>query len=95
MLKLAKLRGRVTAKEGEGGVITVAPATSVRTALSTITAHDIGQLPVILDGACVGSLAEGDLMARVIEEPTVLDDTVETVMERTRSKGRCPGSPSS
>ena len=71
----------LTAKEGEGGVITVAPTTSVRTALSTITAHDIGQLPVILDGACVGSLAEADLMARVIAEPAVLDDPVESVMD--------------
>ena len=71
----------VSAKEGGGGVITVAPSTSVRTALSTITAHDIGQLPVIKDGACVGSLAESDLMAKVIADPAVLDHTVETVMD--------------
>jgi len=62
----------VGAKEGDGGVITVEPSTSVRTALSTITAHDIGQLPVIKDGECVGSLAESDLMAKVIAEPVVL-----------------------
>jgi cystathionine beta-synthase len=68
-------------KEGEAGVITVAPSTSVRVALSTITAHDIGQLPVMLDGACVGSVAESDLMARVIAQPDLLDDTVESVMD--------------
>jgi cystathionine beta-synthase len=71
----------VAAKDGGAGVISVAPSTSVRTALSTITAHDIGQLPVVLDGECVGSLGETDLMARVIAEPDVLDAPVETVME--------------
>ena len=75
------LQEMVSAKEGDAGVITVAPNTSVRTALSTITAHDIGQLPVVLDGACVGSLGESDLMARVIAEPDVLDAPVESVMD--------------
>lgn len=70
----------VAAKDGEGGVITVEPSTSVRTALSTITAHDIGQLPVVEDGECVGALGESELMAKVIEDPEVLDRTVESVM---------------
>lgn len=70
----------VTAKDGEGGVITVEPSTSVRTALSTITAHDIGQLPVVKDGECVGALGESELMAKVIDDPEVLDRTVESVM---------------
>ena len=35
-------------------LITVEPGTSIRIALSTITAHDIGQLPVVSDGSCVG-----------------------------------------
>ncbi|HSM62095.1 MAG TPA: pyridoxal-phosphate dependent enzyme, partial [Longimicrobiales bacterium] len=68
-------------KDGAPGVITVSPSTSVRMALSTITAHDIGQLPVVADGECVGSLAEADLMARVIEEPGVLDASVESLMD--------------
>jgi cystathionine beta-synthase len=71
----------VTSKEGGTGVITVAPSTSVRSALSAITAHDIGQLPVVLEGECVGSLGEGDLMARVIEDPSLLDTPVESVMD--------------
>lgn len=70
----------VAAKDGEGGVITVEPSTSVRTALSTITAHDIGQLPVVKDGECVGALGESELMAKVIDDPEVLDRTVESVM---------------
>ena len=66
--------------KGGDGVITVGPDTSVRMALSTVTAHDIGQLPVVLDGECVGSVAESDLMSRVIEDPSVLEDPVETLM---------------
>jgi cystathionine beta-synthase len=68
-------------KDGGSGLITVAPDTTVRMALSTITAYDIGQLPVVRDGECVGSLAESDLMARVIDAPEILDDPVSAVMD--------------
>lgn len=67
-------------KDGRGGVVSVAPATTVRMALSTITAHDIGQLPVILDGGCVGSVEESHVMSRVIEDPAILDSPVEGLM---------------
>jgi cystathionine beta-synthase len=69
----------VMSKGGEG-VISVGPGTPVRMALSTVTAHDIGQLPVVLDGECVGSVAESDLMSRVIGDPAVLDQPVESIM---------------
>jgi len=74
-------REMLRAKEGDAGVITVEPSTPVRVALGTITTHDIGQLPVVRDGECVGSLAEGDLMARVIARPELLDASVESVMD--------------
>ena len=61
-------------------LISAEPRTPVRIALSTLTAHNVSQLPVILDGSCVGSVTEGALMARVIEEPSLLDDPVEGVM---------------
>jgi len=71
----------VRAKEGGGpDLITVEPVTSVRISLSTITAHDIGQLPIVLDGECVGSVTETRLMAQVIEDPSLLDKPVDTVM---------------
>jgi cystathionine beta-synthase len=63
-----------------GDLITVAPSTPIRMALSTLTAHDIGQLPVVLEGECVGSLTETRLMALIIDEPGLLDKSVETVM---------------
>lgn len=67
-------------KDGRGGVVSVAPTTTVRMALSTITAHNIGQLPVILDGGCVGSVEESRIMSRVIEDPAILDGPVESLM---------------
>jgi cystathionine beta-synthase len=68
-------------KDGGSGLITVPPDTTVRMALSTITAYDIGQLPVVRDGECVGSLAESDLMACVIDAPGILDGPVSAVMD--------------
>jgi len=62
------------------GLVTVEPTTPVRIALSAITAHDIGQLPVVRDGQCIGSITESRLMAQIIEDPELLDKPVETVM---------------
>jgi cystathionine beta-synthase len=71
----------VRAKEPLGyRLLTVAPSTPVRMALSTLSSHGISQLPVIRDGDCVGSVSEGRLMARVIQDPGLLDRPVETVM---------------
>ncbi len=61
-------------------LLTAAPSTPVRMALSTLSSHGISQLPVIRDGDCVGSVSEGRLMARVIQDPGLLDRPVETVM---------------
>ncbi len=71
---LAGKESRVT------GLITVEPTTPVRLALSTITAHDIGQLPVVRDGTCVGSINESRLLTQIIEDPTLLDRSTESVM---------------
>lgn len=62
-------------------LISVAPSTPVRMALSTLTTHEVSQLPVILNGECVGSVTEGELMSEVIADPTLLDRPVEVVMD--------------
>lgn len=62
-------------------LISIEPATTVRMALSTLSSHGVSQLPVIKQGECVGSVSEERLMARVIESPALLDQTVESVME--------------
>ena len=63
-----------------GTLVTVEPTTPVRMALSAITAHDIGQLPVVRDGTCIGSINESQLMTQIIEDPGVLDKPVDTIM---------------
>jgi cystathionine beta-synthase len=71
----------VAAKEKRvGDLLTVEPSTTIRMALSAMTAHDIGQLPVVIERECVGSLTETRLMSLVIEHPELLDKPVETVM---------------
>jgi cystathionine beta-synthase len=73
----------LAAKDGDAPpLLTVEPNTPVRIALSTLTTHDVSQLPVVRDGECVGSLSETELMGRVIEDPTLLDRPVEAVMEQ-------------
>lgn len=62
-------------------LVAIEPSTSVRMALSTLSSHDVSQLPVLLAGECVGSVSEERLMARVIENPELFDKPVESVME--------------
>jgi len=53
----------------------------VRVALATLTSHNVSQLPVLLEGDCVGSLTDGELMSSVIEDPELLDRSVESIMD--------------
>ncbi|MDQ3556163.1 MAG: pyridoxal-phosphate dependent enzyme [Gemmatimonadota bacterium] len=62
-------------------LIAVAPQTAVRQALAHVTQHNISQLPVVHDGECVGAVSEATLMARVLEDTTVLDRPVEELMD--------------
>ncbi len=62
-------------------LVSVNPSAPVRMALSAITTHNVSQLPVILDGECIGSVAEAELMACVLEDPEVLGGSVDEVME--------------
>ncbi len=62
------------------GLLTVAPATPVRMAVSTLSSHNVSQLPVLVEGECVGSVAERELMAAVLADRTVLEQDVESVM---------------
>jgi cystathionine beta-synthase len=68
-------------ESGAPALLTVGTKTPVRQALSTMTTHDVSQLPVVRDGECVGSLSETELMGRVIEDPSLLGRPVDEVME--------------
>jgi cystathionine beta-synthase len=54
---------------------------TVREALALVTGHDIAQLPVVADGACIGAVSEETLMANVIEDPMILDQSVADLMD--------------
>jgi cystathionine beta-synthase len=77
----ATVREILAGKDSGPALLTVEPATPVRIALSTITAHDIGQLPIVRNGECVGAVAETRLMGQVIASPELLDKPVESVMD--------------
>jgi cystathionine beta-synthase len=62
-------------------LVWVGPEVAAKVALDLITRHDISQLPVCREDVCVGSLAESTLMAHVIENPSVLDAPIETLMD--------------
>ena len=85
MLEPARLSaGDALAGKEEGApreLVSVAPETPVRQALGLITRHNVSQLPVIVEGDCVGHLAESTLMARVIEDTKILDQSVQHVMD--------------
>ncbi|HEX5724231.1 MAG TPA: pyridoxal-phosphate dependent enzyme [Longimicrobiaceae bacterium] len=73
------LRGKES--QAPGRLISVAPEAPVRQALSFITEHNISQLPVVFEGDCVGHLAEATLMARVLEDVKVLEQSVQHLMD--------------
>jgi cystathionine beta-synthase len=62
-------------------IVSVEPGTQVRKALEFVTQYNISQLPVIAEGDCVGHVAEATLMARVLGNPTLLDQTVQDLMD--------------
>ena len=73
----------VRAKErpAPGRLVSVAPETPVRQALSFMAQHDVAQLPVIIEDECVGHLSETTLMGRVLEDTKVLDQSVQHLMD--------------
>jgi cystathionine beta-synthase len=63
------------------GLVAVDPGTPVRAALEHITSHNISQLPVLAEGDCVGHVSEATLMARVLENPALLEASVQVLMD--------------
>lgn len=69
-------------KDGSApALISIQPSTPIRQALSTMNVHNISQLPVLRDGDCVGSILEATILARVIEDPALMDRPAEMLME--------------
>ena len=62
-------------------LVSVSSETSVREALQLFNRFNISQLPVCDSESCVGSVAEGALMARVIEDQSALDRPLHDMMD--------------
>jgi cystathionine beta-synthase len=84
MLEPERLTVRDLVARKDGGapaLVSVGRETPVREALSLITEYDISQLPVCEQDECIGSVAESTLMARIIEDPTVLQQPIAMLMD--------------
>jgi len=76
------LRHVLSRKESDTpSVVTTTPGAPVRQALGLMTLHDISQLPVMEGQNCVGSVSEGSLSQKSLENPKLLDGTVSEVMD--------------
>lgn len=69
-----------TRRKGRGAVITVAPGETLGTAIGLMAEHGISQLPVVEEGAPVGSLTEGVILSRLIADPAARELPVRDVM---------------
>ncbi len=64
-------------------LVFVSPEDSVRTALGKMKEYNISQLPVIAEDKSVGSVEEGAVIGRVIEDNTLIDGPVKKVMQKS------------
>jgi cystathionine beta-synthase len=79
---VANARDLCARKPGSpGSLVAVEESHTVGQVLSLMNEHSITQVPVLQGADCVGSLKEGNLMARAIENRAVLESPVATFME--------------
>ena len=62
-------------------LVSVAPVANVRQALNLMSTYGVSQIPVIDGKDCVGSLSEGPLMARALEDGRLLERPVSELMQ--------------
>jgi cystathionine beta-synthase len=61
-------------------LVAIDPETSVRRALDLMKEHDISQLPVVDNGKPVGALNDNEVMAAIMEDPSLVHKPVKQVM---------------
>jgi cystathionine beta-synthase len=72
---------------GTPGLIVVSKGQTVRAAIETMQRYGISQIPVVADGEAtkigdiVGSVSERAMLDRVFRDPTLVEQTIEQVME--------------
>jgi cystathionine beta-synthase len=78
-LTLGEMVGRKTGRMAS--LITVDAAESMRAAVGLMGQHNVSQLPVMRDGALVGTVSESGLMARALRDPESLGYACDESME--------------
>ncbi|MCX5765048.1 MAG: pyridoxal-phosphate dependent enzyme [Gemmatimonadetes bacterium] len=66
---------------GAGAVVSLAPTNTVRQAITLMSLHDVSQLPVMDGGNCVGSVSDGALATKGLEDVKLLERPVSSVMD--------------
>ncbi|MBI5472576.1 MAG: cystathionine beta-synthase [Ignavibacteriae bacterium] len=61
-------------------IVSVDPMTNVRKTLELMRQNDISQIPVLDRGKSVGAIHDSELMAMIIEKPTLMDSPVGSAM---------------
>jgi cystathionine beta-synthase len=62
-------------------IVSVTPSANVRQALNLMSTWGVSQIPVIDGKDCVGSVSEGPLMARALEDGKILEKAVAEAMQ--------------
>ena len=78
------IRDAVAAKRNRGdlpSLVSVPSQATVQEALSLMSSYELSEIPVIDDGAVVGTVRENKLMAAVIDDRSRIDQSVSTIME--------------
>ncbi len=75
--------GQLLAAKAAGAptLVSVTPVQTARQALNLMETYDVSQVPIVEEGACIGAVTEGTLMARAIAQPAALERQVRELME--------------
>jgi len=80
-LKDEKLTAKdIIRKRGKQEIVTIDCEKSVLEAINTMKSLNISQIPVTQKGLLVGKLSEGDILNRLLENPGIRSQKVETIM---------------
>jgi cystathionine beta-synthase len=80
-LKDEKLTAKdIIRKRGKQEIVTIDCEKSVLEAINTMKSLNISQIPVTQKGLVVGKLSEGDILNRLLENPGIRSQKVETIM---------------
>jgi cystathionine beta-synthase len=80
--RVGDLRDLIARPAASGGVVSVAPTDTLKTAFARMRQADVSQLPVLAEGRLVGLLDESDVLARLHADATAFTTRVEAAMSR-------------